>query len=156
MPISLEPSLNSEDQHFIYALILKEAAKKFPFLPTNQQTQLAELQVRAKLSTFESNWPNAVKLMVLNDNCSIGFIIINDEPDNIVIVDLLIDDKYRNKGLGGQIISQLCQKANLDKKQSINLSVAVGNPAITLYLRHDFKVIHQNQTQIDMKKVLSR
>ena len=73
---------------------------------------------------------------------SIGYILIEDMNDTINIVDVLIEEKYRNKGYASKLFEYLFNYYK-DRNVRYMLEVKVDNiNAIKLYEKFDFKVIH--------------
>lgn len=73
---------------------------------------------------------------------SIGYILIEDMNDTINIVDVLIEEKYRNKGYASKLFEYLFNYYK-DRNVRYMLEVRIDNKiAIHLYEKHNFKIIH--------------
>lgn len=89
------------------------------------------------LNEFESN-PFAKFLLLKEDNEIIGYIYYSDIYDRLEINQFEINNKYRNKGKGKQLLQYLIDK----EKKNITLEVKKDNySAIKVYESKDFKHI---------------
>ena len=89
------------------------------------------------LNEFESN-PFAKILLLKEDNEIIGYIYYSDIYDRLEINQFEINDQYRNKGKGKQLLQYLIDK----EKKDITLEVKKDNySAIKVYESKDFKHI---------------
>lgn len=72
----------------------------------------------------------------------IGYILIEDMNDTINIIDVFIEEKYRNKGYASKILEYLFNYYK-DRNVRYMLEVRIDNKiAIHLYEKHNFKIIH--------------
>lgn len=89
------------------------------------------------LNEFESN-PFAKFLLFKEDNEIIGYIYYSDIYDRLEINQFEINNQYRNKGKGKQLLQYLIDK----EKKDITLEVKKDNySAIKVYESKDFKHI---------------
>lgn len=89
------------------------------------------------LNEFESN-PFAKILLLKEDNEIIGYIYYSDIYDRLEINQFEINNQYRNKGKGKQLLQYLIDK----EKKNITLEVKKDNySAIKVYESKDFKHI---------------
>lgn len=89
------------------------------------------------LNEFESN-PFAKFLLLKEDNEIIGYIYYSDIYDRLEINQFEINNQYRNKGKGKQLLQYLIDK----EKKDITLEVKKDNySAIKVYESKDFKHI---------------
>lgn len=89
------------------------------------------------LNEFESN-PFAKFLLLKEDNEIIGYIYYSDIYDRLEINQFEINNQYRNKGKGKQLLQYLIDK----EKKNITLEVKKDNySAIKVYESKDFKHI---------------
>ena len=91
------------------------------------------------------------------DNKVIGFIHIMVSFDSADIVNIVIDDKYRNNGYGKELISYAIKDNNLHE---LNLEVRKSNKAVNFYLNNGFDIIREipnyyhGENAYFMKKVI--
>lgn len=71
----------------------------------------------------------------------VGFIMANVMPDFVDIIDLVVDEDYRNQKVATNLVDYLI--SILKETQKIFLEVSVDNePAIKLYQKFGFEVIN--------------
>lgn len=76
-----------------------------------------------------------------NDNI-IGFISYSIIYDRSEIIDVIVEEKYRNKGYGGMLVSRVIDIAAKSNCNNITLEVNVLNePAIKLYKSKGFEIV---------------
>ena len=77
---------------------------------------------------------------ILDNNNIIGFIHIQDLIDEVDIIDIVIDEKYRRKGYGKSLINYIL---DFYKDKKVILEVSVDNEeAVNLYKSLNFSVIN--------------
>ena len=67
---------------------------------------------------------------------------------------VIIFSKYRGRGYGGQALELLCAEAGANGITVLYDDMAVGNPALALFLRHGFKEEARTAEKIILKKAL--
>lgn len=76
-----------------------------------------------------------------NDNI-IGFISYSIIYDRSEIIDVIVEEKFRNKGYGGMLVSRVIDIAVKSNCNNITLEVNVLNePAIKLYKSKGFEIV---------------
>ena len=99
---------------------------------------------------------NKIYVYELNGSV-IGFIHIMISFDVADIVNIIIDEKYRNNGYAKELIDYAIKDNNL---KELNCEVRVSNKAVSFYLKNDFKNIRTIPNYYDkedayfMKKVI--
>lgn len=91
------------------------------------------------------------KLKIIQGNgLDIGMLQVEERPDELFWVNLLIHPEHQSKGLGSQIINDLVSKAKI-KRLALRLTVLKPNPARKLYERLGFKVIKEDEVRYYME-----
>ena len=67
---------------------------------------------------------------------------------------VIIFSKYRGRGYGGQALELLCAEAGANGITVLYDDMAVGNPALALFLRHGFTEEARTAEKILLKKAL--
>ena len=67
---------------------------------------------------------------------------------------VIIFSKYRRRGYGGQALELLCAEAGANGITVLYDDMAVGNPALALFLRHGFTEEARTAEKILLKKAL--
>lgn len=91
------------------------------------------------------------------DNKLVGFIHIILTIDEADIVNIIVDDYYRNKGIGKKLIEYCIKRHNL---KALNLEVRQSNEAVHFYENMGFKILrtipnyYHGEDAYFMKKVI--
>lgn len=89
-----------------------------------------------KLDTFSKC------LVFIYDTKIIGFISYSIIYDRAEIIDIIIDDKYRNNGYGKHLITNVIEDCINNKCTNITLEVNENNiNAINFYKKMDFNIV---------------
>jgi len=142
------------DEQFFLKLYSEQAYKNLPFLPHEQLDKIVEMQYLAQLSSYNNQWPDATTYLVKAEQLGIGKIILSKYESGLHIIDVVIGEKYRNKGFGRKLL-MLVEKRALDIGcPKLTLSVATNNRAKKLYDHLGYKATSQTETHIAMQKQL--
>jgi ribosomal protein S18 acetylase RimI-like enzyme len=140
-----------EDQSFSEALFCstREYLYLMP-LPKPQVDLLVKQQFVLQQSAYALRFPQAVNSIVeLNDE-PIGKLTLNQSEHELHIVDIVLAQKYRNKGYGTSILSAI---QLLTKKRRAQLKLAVDQQNIRakqLYLALGFNITESSDTHDTM------
>ena len=84
---------------------------------------------------------------IIVDNKIVGSLLLTKKDDGILLDEIYIEEKYRNKGIGTNIIKEVISNNNI-----IYLWVYKENiSAISLYKKLGFNVIKETETRYYMK-----
>lgn len=108
------------------------------------QFEMREQDIRQK-------YPQADYDIMLLNGTAIGQMIINRQPDQIHIIDIVISNGSRQRGIGSYWLGRLCAEADA-KRQLISLHVAFDNPAVGLYQRFGFESSADQDVYIYMQR----
>ena len=89
---------------------------------------------------------NNYKLINL-DGKIVGCILIEDKYDGVIIDELYIEEKYRNNGIGTELINNVISNNNIVYLWVYKLNVK----AIRLYKRLGFKIIKETENRYYMQ-----
>jgi len=84
----------------------------------------------------------------------IGLIKLGVLKDSVHIRQLQILPEFQGRGIGGKVVELTKRKAK-QLSLPVTLNVLLKNPAKSLYLRHGFKVIGQNELEYQLRFVES-
>jgi len=86
---------------------------------------------------------------IVIDDKVIGSLLVTKEKDGVLIDEIFIEDEYRNKGLGSNIIKNI-----INKNKAVYLWVYKENiKAINLYKKLGFIVEEETKTRYYMKVI---
>lgn len=86
---------------------------------------------------------------IMVDGVRVGFLNVKDKGDYLHIENIQLYARYRNKGIGQQVLEELLSR-NTDR--TFRLMVFEGNPAVKLYEKLGFKADGQKYGSIIMSK----
>ncbi len=86
------------------------------------------------------------------DNNIVGCFAIKDKNQGVLLDIIYLEQNYRNKGLGSEILKYI-----LDKNKIVYLWVYKSNKrAISLYLKVGFRIVDETETRFYMKHEIER
>ncbi len=87
------------------------------------------------------------EIIVCNKNNDVGFLWVEENPNDTFLRSILVLPEYQKKGIGSKIIVNL-QKTS---QNPVVLRVFKLNPARNLYERLGFRVVEETKTHFIMK-----
>lgn len=147
-------TISSKDESFLEHLFFSDMASKFVDLPAEQLKMIVTMQYTAKQQGYLLDWPMAEILIIQYDGEKVGQLILATNKATLRIVDILLLPEFRNRGIATQILKMLPSYHDTKCKR-LELSVAKGNPAFELYVRHGFVIKSENEVHIEMVKRLT-
>jgi len=124
------------------------------YVPPGEDPPKRAVLNRSELSRYFENWGQFGDLAMVLTHSKKGligacWIRLHKKPnmgygyvdDSIPEMNVAIVPKYRGLGLGTQLIRSLLESAKNEGFKKISLSVDRRNPAISLYLRLNFKEV---------------
>ena len=83
---------------------------------------------------------------IIIDNKNIGSFLLVNKDDGILLDEIFIEEPYRNKGIGTNIIKDI-----LSNNKIVYLWVYKDNKAVSLYKKLGFKIIDKTDTRYYMR-----
>lgn len=74
--------------------------------------------------------------------------------ENTPEISMAIIEEYRGKAIGGSLLTKISKAYREMGVDQISLSVDQNNPALRLYLRHDFSQVNKDHDALTMAKKL--
>ena len=97
----------------------------------------------------KSNVPkelNNYKVICIDDK-KVGCLLITNKDDGVLLDEIYLEEKYRNKGIGTSIIKEILSNYNI-----VYLWVyKLNTKALSLYKKLGFKIINETKTRYYMK-----
>ena len=91
------------------------------------------------------------KIIYIDNNIA-GCFAIKDKNQGVLLDIIYLEQNYRNKGLGSEILKYI-----LDKNKIVYLWVYKSNKrAISLYLKVGFRIVDETETRFYMKHEIER
>ena len=97
----------------------------------------------------KSNVPKQIddyKVICINDK-KIGCLLVINKDDGVLLDEIYLEEKYRNKGIGTSIIKKILSSYNIVYLWVYKLNTR----AISLYKKLGFKIIDETETRYYMK-----
>jgi GNAT superfamily N-acetyltransferase len=111
--------------------------------PMEMQQQFLALQADAQHRHYQRTYPDAEWLVIERDGKPIGRLYIEEWPSQFRLIDISLLPEGRGQGVGGAILSDLCEAAAAAGK-ALTIHVERNNPAMSLYLRLGFAKIDEH------------
>lgn len=112
---------------------------------------LLKMQVRGQRASYSAAFPRADHGIIVLDDCPIGRLIVDRGPEIHYLVDIVLRNENRGKGIGTWLLRALSTEADLARKR-LRLQVQQTNRAKELYLRLGFGIIEDRQIGILMER----
>lgn len=84
---------------------------------------------------------------ICNNNNIIGCLLVGNKDDGVLLDEIYLEENYRNKGIGTDIIKKVILKNNIVYLWVYKLNIK----AISLYIKLGFKIIEETETRYYMK-----
>ena len=153
-------SLLLEDEPFLWEMLYQAL-----YIPEGQSALPCEVIYLPELACYVEGWGRKddcdflasdtvsgqpvgavwVRLLV-GENRGYGY-VDNDTPE----LGIAVFPEYRGQGIGTQLLTHLF--TSIYGQSSISLSVSPNNPAVRLYERFGFEVVHRTDESLLMKRV---
>ena len=85
--------------------------------------------------------------IVCVDNKKVGCMLLKTKNDGVLLDEIYLEENYRNKGIGSNIINKIISENNIIYLWVYKLNIR----AISLYRRLGFKVIQEDENRYYMK-----
>lgn len=89
---------------------------------------------------------NVLCFVAKNDDKVLGFVLIEETPFDFDILEIVVDEKLRGRGIGSNLMQNVMQYARASHKEKATIEVAFDNvAAISLYEKFGFSKIHERK-----------
>jgi ribosomal protein S18 acetylase RimI-like enzyme len=142
MSISLRP-VNPADEPFMFELYSNTRQEELALVNWDEAAKTAFLQMQytAQRQAYSSQYPQATWQIILQDNQSIGRIIIDRREQEIGLMDIALLPEHCSRGIGTTLIQTVLAEAAW-MNQPVRLYVEKDNyRAMRLYQRLGFVTI---------------
>lgn len=133
-------AISDKDMAFLADLYRSTRWDEVSQAPWSDQQRIDFLnqQFNAQHTHYQTHYPHSEKLIIKQDETSIGRIYIDRDHTSICLIDVALLTKHRGQGLGTKLLKELLHEAqSTDKKVVIH--VENFNPAYHWYLKHGFE-----------------
>lgn len=141
MDIALRPALS---QDFEYC-------KRLYFAGMEKIMADLHLDRAAQEASFPEQWVlTQVRIMTL-DGSDRGWLQSETREDGLFVAQLFVDSPFQRRGIGTEVMNRLIGEA-AGVNQAVCLSVVKINPALRLYKRLGFHIMHEDHRKFYMKR----
>lgn len=130
-----------EDDAFLQKLYASTRAEEVALWgwPISQQELFLKMQCMAQQQSYHEQFPEGVHNLLLVEDIPIGQVFLHDIPTELHLVDISLIPEYQGRGIGSQLIQDLCRQAQHLHKP-VRLQVLQFNRAQVLYHRLGFVI----------------
>ena len=141
MPIELRPAL---DHDFEYC-------RRLYFVEMRWIIEELNLDRTAQESSFGQQWNAAQVRMIALEGTDVGWLQAITQIDELFVAQMFVDGPFQRRGIGTEVMKRLIREAD-DSNLRVRLNVVRINPARRLYERHGFRVTHEDDRKLYMKR----
>ena len=136
--VALRPETPA-DEPAVRAIYVAHRDVEFAALPEPLRGSIVNSQFDMQRAAYRQSYSDAMFLLVTQAGAPIGRLYLAGAPDAIVLLDILIDGRWRSAGIGGALIEALVAAAAA-RGQAVRLHVEKSNRARGMYERLGFRV----------------
>jgi len=141
MPVALRPAIDGD---FDYC-------RSLYFCEMQWIIEELHLDSAAQEFRFKEQWDPAQVRIVSLDGFDIGWLQTDTQDGDFFIAQLFVDRPSQRKGIGTEVMKRLIEEAER-REQSVRLEVVKINPARRLYERLGFRITHEDERKLHMKR----
>ena len=141
MRIALRPA-RAEDFDYCRRLYFAEMKRIIEQLGLNRASQEA---------SFQEQWEVTQVRIITLDDCDIGWLQSVPQEDVLFIAQLFVGGLFQRRGIGTEVMNRLIAEATR-ANQAVCLNVVKVNPAVRLYQRLGFRVVHEDERKFYMTR----
>ena len=131
--IALRPERES-DREFLVRLYSSARADEMALTnwPAPQRRAFLESQFDLQRTHYRTHYAGAAFDVVTLDDEPIGRMSVSRRPDEIRLIEIIIEPRFRRRGIGRQLLQTLIDEADLTNV-AVTLHVEPWNSAVALY-----------------------
>ncbi len=141
MHITLRPAQASD---FDFCAALYMAALEWVIVAMN-------LDRKMQLPTLQKTWRADEVRVISGDGADIGWVQTTTRADAIYLSQIFVAPEHQKRGIGRRVLEQVIDEAGASGK-AVALSVVTTNPAVRLYKRLGFYVLHEAEGNYLMRR----
>ncbi|REC94932.1 GNAT family N-acetyltransferase [Kushneria indalinina] len=102
-----------------------------------------------QMALHQQRWREKPWFIVMRDDERIGTLSLLDEGDTVRLGEFYIEGAHRGHGLGTRLLNDVVRDCDASN-QNIRLEYLKWNPVASLYKRHGFEVVSENEIHFFM------
>jgi ribosomal protein S18 acetylase RimI-like enzyme len=149
--ITLGPAV-PEDENFLRLVYAGTRQEELALLDCDDTMKAAfiNMQFSAQRSHYQSVYPEADYLIILEDEVPAGRLYINRSDNNIHIIDIALVPGCRGRGTGTELLQYILDEGERQGR-TVSIYVEKFNRALQLYLRFGFVETEDQGVYLFMK-----
>lgn len=139
--LSYRPAI-SNDESFIHELTnsVREPQSGIHLGKSEEKNQFYQSLFASRQLFLKEHFPDAVEWIIQLARREIGFFLVKRTKEEIHIIEIVVAQEYRNRGIGSMLLHDLI-KESYEKNIPIRTRIPQLNPAIRLFQRLGFRLI---------------
>ena len=89
--------------------------------------------------------------MIALDGTDVGWLQAIRQDDELFVAQMFVDGLFQRRGIGTEVMKRLIGEAN-ECNLAVRLNIVRTNPALRLYERLGFRVTHEDDRKLYMKR----
>ena len=149
--VSFRP-IGPQDMDFLAALYASTREDELSVVDWSEEEKVKFLRMQfdAQHAHYQEHYPDAHFDLILYDGKPIGRLYVERMKDEYRLIDIALVPAYRKKGLGGELMRELLDRA-ADENVAVRIHVEKFNPALRLYERLGFRVLKDKEVYLFME-----
>ena len=121
------------------------------FAEMNGIIEELNLDMAVQVASFRQQWELAEVRIITFDGAAIGWLQNTTRGDTLFLAQLFVEGSFQRRGVGTEVINRLIGEAT-HIRQAVTLGVARINPALRLYKRLGFRITHEDDRKLYMRR----
>jgi ribosomal protein S18 acetylase RimI-like enzyme len=128
------------DEPFLYELYANTRQEELSQVPwaDEQKAEFLRMQFQAQKAGYGNTHPKAAHSIICTGAERVGRLYIDRTADQIHILDVTVAPRFRNRGLGSQVLRDILGEAR-SLNQKVTVYVESFNPSLRLFERLGFR-----------------
>jgi len=145
-------AIAESDASFLRGLYASTRAAEMAMVPWSgaQKAAFLDMQFDAQHRYYQEHYGDAAFDLILLDGEPAGRLYVQRKPREIVLIDVALMPRFRQRGIGGVLMKGLLEEARAGDRP-IRLHVEHENPARAWYLRLGFRDVEDRGVYIFME-----
>jgi ribosomal protein S18 acetylase RimI-like enzyme len=120
---------------------------------SGMETIIRELNLdrAAQNASFHQYWDWTQVRIITFNGADIGWLQCTTQDGAVYLAQLYVDGPFQRRGIGTEVIRLILDEA-ASAGLALTLSVVKTNPALQLYLRLGFRIMHEDERKFHMRR----
>jgi ribosomal protein S18 acetylase RimI-like enzyme len=105
----------------------------------------------SQVAGFKKRWDVSQVRIITLDGTDIGWVQTANKDDALFLAQLFVDGAFQRRGIGSEVVEHLIGEAT-QVGQAMTLGVVKTNPALRLYQRLGFRITHEDDRKLYMRR----